>query len=377
MKKLDKSFAQDLNIEQLELKGFSRSITEVELLTLILVILYAVVPGIDVEHPFGLYLSMLAYSFFILGFNYINLQTPHFPWKIALESWVLIAFITWVTWNTGRLESPLFNLYLLVIVASAITMNKVMTLLQLGFVLCFYLYFEVTALGSYSFGEFSELMVFFSPYVLVGYITAILASDVNYGKMMFKALSETDEMTNLLNKRSFLPMFNKNAEIAVKYNQTLSIMMIDSDNLKEINDKFGHGAGDKLIMNLAKTIEECLRTSDVICRYGGDEFVVLLPQLSKEEAQEAAERVRSAIENTSFDMKGQRIQSTVSIGLASYPDDLQNIYDLIDKADESLYQSKNNGRNQVINYTDLELARESQRAEDRKLQKEDAVFESH
>ncbi len=186
--------------------------------------------------------------------------------------------------------------------------------------------------------------------MLVAYITTMLAADVNYGKEMFKTLSETDEMTGLLNKRSFSPMLHKATEIAIQYSQPLSAMMIDADNLKQVNDTYGHKAGDKLILTIASTIKECLRTSDIICRYGGDEFVALLPQLPSDRAIETAERLRSAIENTSFDVDGQRITTTVSIGIATYPDEVPIAEELLEKADETLYESKKAGRNVVISY---------------------------
>jgi len=129
--------------------------------------------------------------------------------------------------------------------------------------------------------------------------------------------------------------------------------MIDADNLKQVNDTYGHKAGDKLILTIASTIQECLRTSDIICRYGGDEFVALLPQLPAERAIGTAERLRSAVENTSFDVDGQKITTTVSIGIATYPDEVKIAEELLEKADETLYESKKAGRNTVISYTKL------------------------
>jgi len=164
-------------------------------------------------------------------------------------------------------------------------------------------------------------------------------------------LSETDEMTGLLNKRSFSPMLHKATDFAVQYQQPLSAMMIDADNLKQVNDTYGHKAGDKLILTIANTIKDCLRTSDIICRYGGDEFVVLLPQLPADRAVETAERLRSAIENTSFDVDGKKITTTVSIGIATYPDEVLIAEELLEKADLTLYESKKAGRNTVISYT--------------------------
>ena len=131
--------------------------------------------------------------------------------------------------------------------------------------------------------------------------------------------------------------------------------MIDADNLKQVNDTYGHKAGDKLILTIANTIKECLRTSDIICRYGGDEFVALLPQLPATRAVETGERLRSAVENTSFDADGKKIKSTVSIGIATYPDEVGNVFELLEKADEALYECKRTGRNLVTSYSSAQV----------------------
>ena len=104
----------------------------------------------------------------------------------------MIVFITWVLWNTGNINSPLLNLYLLVIISSAITLDKVTTTLEIVLVFAFYVFLAVKNGQAYDLAGFSQMLIYFSPFVLVAYITTILASDVHYGKMMFKALSETD-----------------------------------------------------------------------------------------------------------------------------------------------------------------------------------------
>jgi diguanylate cyclase (GGDEF)-like protein len=339
-----------VDIEQLELKGFARSIAEIEWLLLLLIILYYVSPDSQVIYPIGLVGSMVGFTLFVLGFHYINANAPQQRWKLALETWVMIAFITWVIWNTGGVSSPLINLYLLVIIISAITLGKVVTLLEIGLIGAFYFYIAVLDDTTYTYDEFSQLMIYFAPFVLVAYITTMLVADLQHGRSMFKELAETDDMTNLLNKRSFLPMLKQTAERAASNAQPLSVMMIDADNLKEINDQFGHQAGDKLILTVAKTLTECMRTSDLICRYGGDEFVAAVPQISAEKAWELGERVRKAVANTSFDVGGRRISATVSIGIASYPSQVSDVSQLMEKADESLYLSKRTGRNRVMHY---------------------------
>lgn len=352
-KKNDPNLLVDYDIDQVELKGFARSIAEIEWLLLLIVLLYYMAPDAQIASPEGLLICMELFGAFILGFHYVNFNLPHFKWKLAVETWVMIFFISVVVWNTGSVDSPLLNLYLLVIISSSITLGKAVTIAEIALISAVYILLASRSGIEYSLIEYTEFLIFFLPFMLVAYITTMLAADVNYGKEMFKTLSETDEMTGLLNKRSFSPMLHKATEVAIQYSQPLSAMMIDADNLKKVNDTYGHKAGDKLILTIASTIQDCLRTSDIICRYGGDEFVALLPQLPSERAMETAERLRSAIENTSFDVDGQRITTTVSIGIATYPDEVSIAEELLEKADETLYESKKSGRNIVISYAKI------------------------
>ena len=345
-----------VDIEQIELKSFSRSIAEIEWLLLILVMLYYVSPGAQITDPFGMIVSLVAFSFFILSFHYLNFYTRQTRWKLAIETWVMIGFISWTLLQTGGVSSPLLNLYLLAIIASAITLGKIITLLEIGLIAAFYVYLELPLYAGVPFTliDFSQIMTLFSPFLLIAYITTMLAADVHYSRQMFKSLSETDDLTGLLNKRSFNAMLIKAAKVAERYSQPLSIMVIDADNLKSINDKYGHKAGDRLIIMLGEIIHGCLRTSDVIARYGGDEFVVLLPQANAIKAIEAGNRIRLAVQNSSFDVDGNRINSTVSIGISSYPEDATNINEVLENADKSLYQSKKGGRNLVSYFANPE-----------------------
>jgi diguanylate cyclase (GGDEF)-like protein len=351
MKKSD--IAASVDIEQIELKSFSRSIAEIEWLLLILILLYYISPGAEILNPYGMVVSLIGFTLFVLSFHYFNFYTRQSRWKLAIESWVMIAFISWTLYQTGGVESPLLNLYLLVIIASAITLGKMITLLEIGLIATFYFYLAAPLYSSSSFtlSEFSQIMTLFSPFLLIAYITTMLASDVHYGRQMFKSLSETDEMTGLLNKRSFNTMLIKAEKVAKRYGHPMSVMVIDADNLKTVNDQYGHKAGDRLIMMLGEIIQDCLRISDVISRYGGDEFVILLPQTTAEKALDAGSRICLAVQNSSFDVTGNRINSTVSIGIASYPSDAVNVNELMEKADASLYQSKKQGKNQVTHYS--------------------------
>ena len=341
-----------MDIDHVELRGFSRSIAELEWLLLILVVLYTVVPGNFVTSQWTIIQSCIYFAGFVLAYRYLNFYERETRWKLAIEIWVMIIFITWILWNTGKIDSPLLNLYLLVIITSGLTMGKVTTLLILLLITCVYVYMGYPEFQSSTFSlqTFGRMMTIFSPYLLIAYLTTMLSADLQYARRMFKHLSETDEMTGLNNVRSFNIALTNEIKKSIRYKHIFSLLMIDTDELKNINDQNGHAAGDQLIVTMATTIQNCLRESDTLARYGGDEFIALLPQTDWKNAIEAAERIRRAVENTAFDMEGEKIGSTVSIGIATFPEQADNINDLLRKADQALYKSKEGGRNSVTLY---------------------------
>jgi diguanylate cyclase (GGDEF)-like protein len=204
---------------------------------------------------------------------------------------------------------------------------------------------------------FTTLMANFSPFLLVAYVTSLLAEDVRHAQRKITVLSQTDELTGLLNMRAFGSLLDKEIATARRYLQPFTLTMIDVDELKNVNDRFGHAAGTRLLKTVAGSIRDCVRTSDVLARYGGDEFVILMPHTRSEAAVIAAERIRAAIHDSTFEMNGQRIAATASFGIASYPEGVDAAGDVLEKADVALYISKQSGRNRVMVYRrDFELA---------------------
>lgn len=339
---MDIAIAGQVDVEQVELKGFSRSFAELEWLLLVLVLLYSVAPGAHTGNQWVILQHSLWFAAFVLAFRYLNFYKTETRWKLALEVWVMIAYITCVLWYTGKIDSPLLNLYLLVIITSGMTLGKLTTLLVLALITTIYVYMGIPVIsrGTFTLEHFSTLMTVFSPYLIVAYLTTMLSADLQFARKMFKHLSETDVMTGLMNRRSFSNVITTEHNKSVRYNRAYSVLMVDADGLKMINDEHGHEAGDKLIITLAKTIEACLRESDSLARYGGDEFVALLPETNRTRAEEAAERIRKAVENTSFDMSGHLIKATVSIGVSSYPEDTDSVDGALSKADRALYKCK-------------------------------------
>ena len=337
------------SIQQDELRGFSRSMAELEWLLLILVLMYFMIPGNTVTENLGTIIAITTYAVFILAFRYLNFYRKESRWKLAVQTWVMIIFITYVLWNTGKIDSPLLNLYLLVIIASALTLGKMMTILEVLLITSCYLYMGYLEHSDhiFSFQTFSIVMSSFVPFLLVAYITTMLAADMHFSRARITRLSLTDDLTGLLNMRAFNDILNREINKTTRYASSFSVMMIDVDGLKSVNDRFGHTTGSRLVKTVGDTISSCLRSTDVLARYGGDEFIALLSEIDMAGSCEVAERIRSAIQNTSFDMQGQSVSTTASIGVACYPYGDMNARNILENSDAALYQSKNSGKNRI------------------------------
>ncbi|MBW3664531.1 MAG: sensor domain-containing diguanylate cyclase [Actinobacteria bacterium] len=168
-------------------------------------------------------------------------------------------------------------------------------------------------------------------------------------------LSVTDALTGVYNHRYFQQRLQEELDRSVRRAgggapEPVSLILMDLDLFKKVNDRFGHQAGDELLKGLARLIERVLRSSDVVCRYGGEEFAIILPETTPDQARQVAERMREAIERSNFTASDGRYlgQVTGSFGVATYESGLPSRGDLIREADEALYRGKAAGRNAVV-----------------------------
>ncbi|KAA0257944.1 GGDEF domain-containing protein [Deferribacter autotrophicus] len=161
-------------------------------------------------------------------------------------------------------------------------------------------------------------------------------------------LSITDDLTGLLNQKGFFKKFEDEYYRSVRYNKNFTLMMLDSDDLKRINDTYGHKYGTYVILFIAEEIKKNIRRTDFACRYGGDEFMICLVETPIENGMKLAERLKETIAmKPIFTDKGKSFNITVSIGAVGYPESSEKIYELLDMVDKAMYQAKNKGKNQV------------------------------
>lgn len=165
----------------------------------------------------------------------------------------------------------------------------------------------------------------------------------------FEQLSVTDSLTGLLNRRYMEARLLEETKRSNRHGFPMSFMMLDVDHFKSYNDEFGHLAGDEALKLVAKVLRDTLRAADVAARFGGEEFCILLPQTTREEAAAIAERIRGNIERAAF----ERRPVTTSIGIASCSAELCLSADLVSAADQALYEAKRRGRNRVVAFEDV------------------------
>ncbi|HEX2966315.1 MAG TPA: GGDEF domain-containing protein [Syntrophorhabdaceae bacterium] len=161
-----------------------------------------------------------------------------------------------------------------------------------------------------------------------------------------KKLSIHDGLTGVFNHVYSLDVVDLETARAKRYGVAFSIILVDVDDFKDVNDTYGHLAGDFILRGMARVLEQTLREIDVIGRYGGEEFIIILPQTDSEAAVNAAERLRFAVEAERFLYDGRLIRITISVGVATYQDG-RDTQLLIKKADDALYRAKKEGKNRI------------------------------
>lgn len=157
-----------------------------------------------------------------------------------------------------------------------------------------------------------------------------------------------DPLTGLFNRRHLEETLELELHRSARRGEPLSVVMFDVDHFKTYNDTFGHDAGDLVLQQLSKLVQQVIRAGDVACRYGGEEFLLLQPGMSAEHAVRRAEGLREAAAKLALEHRGSTLGSvTLSLGVATYPDHTRNGAELIRRADEALYRAKRGGRNRT------------------------------
>lgn len=167
-------------------------------------------------------------------------------------------------------------------------------------------------------------------------------------KSELEQLALTDPLTSLNNRRSFDIAAHQQVHVAIRHRRPLSLLMLDIDFFKKVNDSYGHAAGDMVLVNIAQVFRHHVRSMDLPARLGGEEFCLLLPETKTNEARLLAERLRLAIAAEEFHANGQTFSVTISIGIAECLGEEDSLEKLLERSDQALYRAKHTGRNRSV-----------------------------
>lgn len=208
-----------------------------------------------------------------------------------------------------------------------------------------------------------DILEFFTTQLIISVLGTLviyaLTEHINTSNKLFfqmKKNSETDHLTSLNNLRQFEQLLSERFLEAKHFGERLGVLAVDIDHFKNINDTFGHAAGDVVLQQLSKVLKSHTRSFDEVSRNGGEEFSVIVPEASTPEIAALAEKIRTAVESHSFELEdGTSLNITVSIGAAVHPDTVHaaDARDLLQQADKELYRAKHGGRNRVCTAPDI------------------------
>lgn len=315
------------------------------------------------ENIWGFVVTVVAMLFALGVYGYLR-RRSYQPWLGFLTSSVDGSLVTLALALFVIVGSPLdgvndkitFEVYFLVIMSLSLRQDRRICLLVGGFILLEYMAivawvvmgFDVDALykhytynGAYSGADQWTRFILMAGATFISYAYVVRSQ-----ALVNRAIR--DPMTGLLNRAYFDRLFENEIARARRYRHSFAVVVVDADHFKKINDNHGHAAGDAVLKVLAKTLQQNLRQSDLVVRFGGEEFVLLLIETEADAAYAKAEALRQAVSRLVVGAPQHAIQFTISAGIAVYPDDGTVAHVLLSRADQRLLQAKQAGRNRVV-----------------------------
>jgi diguanylate cyclase (GGDEF)-like protein len=335
-------FERGLEIEKAQLRGFARSVSEIEWLLLILVVLYLFFVNPALARSPSVLGVLLGFAAFVLVFRYARPFAAKTHIKLTIEILGMFAFLTAVLALAGGVRSPLINLYLLPIVTAALALGKRATALVVVLVCVCYPLLEVLTGGIERLTpDFAVTAIgVLAPFLLVAFCTTLLVENINTAKQRIRALSDRDELTGVYNMRAFTRLAEQEHEVASRTERPYSVLMVDIEHLKALNDTYGHEAGNRAVKLVAEALQRLTRSTDVVARFGGDESVVLLVSADRAAAEEVAQRVRNVVFATTLEVDVKMVRLKVNVGAASFPESGNSLQAVMTAADRMMYKDK-------------------------------------
>lgn len=274
--------------------------------------------------------------------------------RYVLEGCVAITLVTLIVIMTGQEFSPFFFAYPLIVAGAALVVAPVVTVVLAALASVDYVIavtFDRTDPSPIDPHLLANVGVNIVAMMLLAFIASYIAREQRRSRQAAIRLSTVDSLTGLFNRGFFFAAVEREIQRSSRTGRRFGLLMMDLDGLKAINDRFGHFHGDQVLRAVSGVIKTGVRRIDTAARYGGDEFVVLLPETEPTGAYVLAEKIRQGVEELGVAGPGFDIHTSMSIGAVAYPDDGLTADDLLISADRAMYVSKRQGKNRVVGYT--------------------------
>ena len=269
--------------------------------------------------------------------------------KYLMEGGVSIIFVTLIVLLTGGAASPFFFAFVLIVVGAALVVPPTATVSLVVLAAASYLAAIAVELapGEADIALIAVVGVNLVSLILLAYVAMVVAREQRRTRLAAVRLSTTDALTGLANRAYLIASVEREIERGTRYGRGFCLLMADLDNLKAVNDSYGHRAGDHVLAGVADVIRDGVRRIDTSARLGGDEFMVLLPETDPTGAFVVAEKIRQGVAAMRTVERGGPVPVSVSIGLVAWPDDGEMRDQLMDAVDEAMYAAKQRGRNRI------------------------------
>jgi diguanylate cyclase (GGDEF)-like protein len=277
--------------------------------------------------------------------------------KFVLEGSVAVTFATLLVVLTGREASPFFFTFPLIVGGAALVVSPRVTFgLASAASVAYIIAIAPPGAGGLPPQTVAIVGINITALILLAYVAMVIAREQRRARDAAIRLSTIDNLTGLFNRTFFFAAVEREIARSARSGRGFCLLMMDLDELKQINDRHGHFFGDRVLRGVGEVIRSGGRRIDTAARYGGDEFVVLLPETDPSGAYVLAEKIRLGVADLRVDVAGSLIQPSISIGVVSYPDDGRTSDELMITADNSMYRSKRSGKNRVTGVPVMDAA---------------------
>lgn len=330
-------------------EAFDRVVRVVAWIFLLATTTIVAVTGLWTETQPAILVLLALAGFFVLVVHDLLPSDALGEAKFVVEGSAAITFAALLVLLTGQAASPFFFTFPLIVGGAALVVTARATIgLTSAAAVAYLVAIAVGRADPFPPATVAIVGVNITALLLLAYVAMVIATEQRHAREEAVRLSTVDPLTGLYNRAYFFAALEREISRSQRTGRRFCLLMMDLDELKTVNDRFGHFHGDRVLRAIGDVIHGSVRRIDVAARYGGDEFVALLPETDPTGAWVLAEKIRLGAGELTFDVDGSEIRTTVSVGVVSHPDDGERADDLMIAADAAMYASKRAGKDRVM-----------------------------